>query len=285
MAEQRVQASCRRFPTQVFRREAAERRPNVPIRQDAASTRSTGRRRVHPALAPASWSWAGARWRSSWSNRGGSGRGARFRRRRGDSRRCREALVGAVDGDEVGLRDGPEMDRRAMGEPAHRRVEGGRDARDVETSVRRAGAVGRRRAEVEVGQDGSAVGIRRSVQHRIRVGDVGGGESRHVGRRECLGEEVLGARAARGVEDERRPDRAALAARAVGVGRVGRAAGRDRGAGRVRDVWAEGRVAMPVGVSSLKAGALAHPSKWPTKVTSAPDTFRARRCRGRSRRT
>src|SRR5439155_19401615 len=74
-----------------------------------------------------------------------------------------EALVGTIDGDEVRPRDGPEVDRRALGEPARRRVEGSRNARDTETSVRRAGARGRRRAEVEVGQDGSAARIRRSV--------------------------------------------------------------------------------------------------------------------------
>src|SRR2546425_2461356 len=48
------------------------------------------------------------------------------------------------------------------------------------------------------------------------------------------GEELVNATVvAGGVEEERRPDRSALAARAVGVGRVGRTARGDRGAERV----------------------------------------------------
>src|SRR2546425_3522129 len=50
------------------------------------------------------------------------------------------------------------------------------------------------------------------------------------------GEELVNATVvAGGVEEERRPDRSALAARAVGVGRVGRTARGDRGAERVLD--------------------------------------------------
>ena len=87
-----------------------------------------------------------------------------------------------------------------------------------------------------MGQDGSAGRIHRSVQRRIRLGDFGGGKRRHVGRRERLGEELVNATVvAGGVEEERRPDRSALAARAVGVGGVGRTARGDRGAERVLD--------------------------------------------------
>ena len=87
------------------------------------------------------------------------------------------------------------------------------------------------------------------VSDEVRPGDTAA--SREYA--DKLGKEMLGARSARGVEEERRADRAALARRAIGVERVGRAARRDRGAERVRDVRAEGRRGDPVGRVVLEA--------------------------------
>src|SRR6266566_7150966 len=122
------------------------------------------------------------------------------------------------------------------GEFGRRGIEGGHDACGVQARIGRGRAMGRGRAELEVGLDGRAARVDRAVESGLGVADVGRRERRHLARRVCLREELLRARAPGGIEEEGCSGRPALACGAVRIGRVRGAARRDRRPQWVRHV-------------------------------------------------